>query len=430
MCGYICSTREVLRSNGVKNLLDKQDHRGKDGYGAIALYENGTSKHIKYMDVTPLVNWIDALKGNPYIFVHHRATSVGGTKLKLAHPLEEGESILMQNGTNRDPYMMVSNAESDSEALVMLSDIMEPEDLERYILKNVGVVIFRKEGTFYIHRDDTRPLHVHTSGLMCSEPIVEGKWRTIDEGMFPVVFKEGKLVGLDIFGDVDVTDVGNVSVCSFCKKRHYVPEGFTVCHSCVAEGIPQKKDYVRHDVTYNNDYYDEYDDEYGWGFQRGGYQRSNNRNLPEKIDDTNSDGHKVVYEIIPSVHLKNPKYTKMHGVPVLFGTSMYLVPGTTSDDASTFLVKQVLFDSNKVLDFKSGNIPLNLEEGKVVNLMDLAVYWNQEEKAYDLQKNTYYLEGSLLGDVDKDLLLYDNFMQGYIIPEAYEYTPETYLAWC
>lgn len=430
MCGYILGNRDTLRSNGVKNLLDKQKHRGVDGYGAIALYNNGESMHIKYMTVAPLVNWIDDLKGNPYIFVHHRATSVGGTKLKLAHPLEFNDSILMQNGTNRDPYQMVTMAESDSEALVMLLDSMTPVNLDKYILDNVGVLVFRKDNEFYLYKDASRPLNVHTSGLICSEPLVAGKWSAVNDGMYPIHVEDSKLVGLDLFVDTEISDIGSVGVCSFCKKRHYIPEGYTVCNSCVAEGVPQKEDYFQGRSTTPNNYmgYDEYDYYgYGWEWVNGEYVDPSATN----VVDVNQVELVEIWEIIATKPLMDsvPDVVK-RGIPIKLGNKYYLVPGTPQDACGLFMVKVVKFSPTLTLAYRRGFLPLSEETADPMSLDSLAVYWNTDELAYDLLRDVYYLDDTLLSDADKDILIYDDYMKGYAIPYEYEFDAETYLNWC
>ncbi len=426
MCGYITATKKVLKSHGIRNLLTKQKHRGVDGYGAIALYEDGTSLHNKYMATTPLINWVENLAGNPYVFIHHRAASVGGTILKLAHPLESNDTLLLQNGTNKNPYQMVTLAESDSEALVMLADIMEPEDFANYILTDVGVVIFRKNDKFYLFKDDTRPLVIADDGLMCSEPLVEGDWEAVANGLVPINYSHGQLLGIKTFGGANVTDVGTTEYCSNCKKKHYTPQGGTVCNTCVIEGVSQKKDLHRggysNSSRYNN--YD-YDDDYysEWEWRNGKYRR------PYTPSSSSASTITLLEIVATATTKKDFKYSRQIGVPLKLGNKMYLVSGEKGDDVATFLVKKVVIDKEETLPYKNGYIPLTNSIPKMIPLMAMSAYWDKNSKAYDLQDNVYYLEGELLGPEDKDLLIFDDYMGSYIIPYEYDYTPETYLNW-
>ena len=432
MCGYITGTKKVLKSHGIRNLLTKQKHRGVDGYGAIALYADGTSLHNKYMASTPLINWVEALKGDPYVFIHHRATSVGGTILKLAHPLESNDTILMQNGTNKNPYRMVTLAESDSEALAILADIMEPEDFTDYILVDVGVIIFRKNDKFYLFKDDTRPLVIADDGLMCSEPLVEGNWEAVANGLVSINFSHGQLLGIKTFGGATVLDVGTTEYCSNCKKKHYTPAGGTVCNACVIEGVAQKKDYYRGSTSGNNySIYDDddYDDEYyGWAWKSGKYRRR--EEAGNTLASSSDPSTVTVLELMPTTAPeKGCKYIKKMGVPIKLGKRMYLVSGEKEDNVGTFLVKEVFLDKGLTHPYKNGDIPLANAIPKKMQIMDMTAYWDVYNKVYDLQSNVYYLEGELLSDEDKDLLVFDDYMNSYIIPYDYNYTPETYANW-
>ena len=420
MCGYLAGPYKAIQKVGVRKLLTIQKHRGEDGYGAIALFLDGSSAHVKNMEAKPVIKWINKQKGDPYIIVHHRATSVGGTKLKLAHPLIKNSTILMQNGTNKAPYNLIDEAESDSEALAVLADMMPPEDLDFYFLDRTGVVIFRKNNKFYLHRDDARPLHEHSSGLMCSEPLITGEWREVLPGFYSTSNKEGKLDGLSYGDFVEVTDIDDVALCSSCKKRQIVPDGFKVCNACVVAGVPQQKEYVRPTRADIYDDYDDYDDYY------------NNWEGPRNSEIGFKDKKSMpVFRITPTkVVTGSHKYIEKSGIPIKLGDNYYLVEGTNQDIKIKFVVTEHQMSMEDIYYHKGGYLPLSNEAPKKVTLASLSAYWSGITKSYDLQNRVYYLTPDMLGEADIKILVFDGWLGQYIIPDDYDYLPETYLSWC
>lgn len=407
MCGYIGGTKKVLLKNDIEELLLTQIHRGIDGYGAIALYEDGSSEYLKDMKPEPIEEWVKELKGNPFVIIHHRATSVGGTNLKLAHPLEYGDIILMQNGTNKDPYMMVEKSESDSEALAILASIMEPDDFEKYILSNVGVVFFRKNGKLYLHKDSTRPLAQHTTGLIASEPLTDGEWREFKDGFYELSYSNGKLQGPEFKDFVDIDDIGLASKCSKCKKEHLVPFSGTICTTCILNGATQKKDSAS--LPYPN----------------------SSKHLPDVIDAyTVGDDSKVkVYEIVESDVKESGQFKVVRGYPMQIDGNYYLVPVDNPrmllGKTANFLTKEVFRDSSTVYEYWDGYVPYTTLSSQVVlSLADFLPYYNKEKGYYTLITDTYYAD-EYLEDEDKAYLVYDNNVGEFIIPLTYEYSPSS-----
>lgn len=422
MCGFIAGTKEVLTKHGVKYLLDTQDHRGTDGYGAICITEDGDITHVKSMMPITIVDAIDSLIGNPFIIIHHRATSVGKTKLSLAHPLEvpNSNTILMQNGTNKSPYTMVIPAESDSEALAMLADIMEPSTFAELILQEVGVIFWRKNDELFLFRDDSRPLLVNEEGLIASEPIVTGTWKAIDLGFYKIEYKEGKLTGLDTFGTVVVEDVGDVGYCNTCKKRHYIPTGYSVCHPCVADGTEQRKSSPRGNTllpstTYGApyDYYDEdYELDY-WDYI--GVKKGKTTSL--------TDADVIAFRVMSNSNpiYKDVTYEKMYGTPILVGSEIYLIPKSDNNSKSSigYMVEKVGLTFKDAAYYNGVWLPVGKKEA--LSNAALYKYWRDDVMAYDLQDEVYYLDPSLLDESDKAILVYNAGLSSYVIPNTYDY---------
>ena len=425
MCGYINGTREVLISHGVQNLLTKQKHRGVDGFGAIAIYEDGKSLHTKSMESLDVVNWIELLKGNPFIFIHHRATSVGGTKLKLAHPLEYNDTILMQNGTNKDPYNMVTLAESDSEALAMLADGMDPYEFDFYILMDVGVIVLRKDGEFYLHRDASRPLVEHTSGLLCSEPLIAGEWKMVKEDFYKISYANNKLEGLEYYKAVTVPLGDLAAWCSTCKARHLKPTGMNVCNICALRGLEQKKESPS---AYNHGYADDYyDDDYADAeleYLGGFYNRK------ASGANANVSATRAVYTLIPLGGPSTWDVLTIKGVPVKSGDSFYVVAGVTGDKTEDFKVVRTYVTLNRARWHRGGYIPKITEDPKELETEDFLAYWDEGAKAYDVINDIYYENSDILGVGDMDILVYDKYMDAYIVPYSYNYMPESYQKSC
>lgn len=422
MCGIICGTKKVLEASGIEGLLIQQKHRGdSEGYGAIAMYSKSSSKSFKSMRSAKVIEWIEELEGNPFIFIHHRATSVGGTNIKLAHPLKYNTTILIQNGTNKDPYYMVESSESDSEALAMLADSMSPTDFAKYILKAVGVVIYRKDEKFYLYKDGSRPLNQHKTGLLCSEPLVPGEWKKVKEGFYPVSLSKGKLEGLEYEATVSVEDIGKVKYCATCKKRHLIPIGFEVCNACVVSGKVQKKDYTRRNSG-NNHYADDYyEDEYAVNFPY---------NKKKQVGYNNSRTNKVFALVTPSIVTKKDTI-KMKGIPVSIDGGFYLVPGNSHYNVETYYVVALDYSVNASKYFRGGYVP-NGSGGFPIELSsyDFTPYWDDSERVYDLLHDIYYEVADELMEADREILVFDKYMGAFILPLDYNYIPSSYSMSC
>ncbi len=187
MCGYLLypskPSAELLTLH-----LERQKHRGEDGYGAIALTLTKKKKvrSTKHLKRPSFVKKHTLLPRGP-ILVHHRKASVGGIKPELVHPIpdETGQVLVMQNGTRRALADIFMEA-SDTKALAEIWDEVSDYALY-YILEGCGVVFAMDRGKLFFHRDSGRTLYKCTEGrvkgMYASEPVEEGMWALVDEYM-------------------------------------------------------------------------------------------------------------------------------------------------------------------------------------------------------------------------------------------------------
>ena len=408
MCGYIAGKKEtIVKCGGIVSLLTKQKHRGTDGYGVLAINEKGEGLYIKSMKQAKIVKWIAKFKGNPYFIVHHRATSVGGTKLKLAHPLIYEDVVLMQNGTKKDVFNMVPAAESDSEALAMLASTMEPEDFSMYMLEDTGVVFWVKNGNLYLNRDESRPLVVNEHGLISSEPLMIGTYREIKEGFYTLSFDDKEMLGIDLGEEVLIDDILSLKKCTKCKKMHRHGTSDKVCNTCLVAGAIPMKEYQSDDIWD----YDEYGNYYDWA----------NTNYSKNVEDTDE-----VYELVVT-GMQGVADKVVRGIPVKVGDKYYVVPGLHTDAKAAFNVVCTQYSDQDLYSFRGGNLPLS-DRGVpvVVPLEELFPYFVKDKGYYDLIDEVYYLDRSILTTEDEDTLVYDPAVRQYIIPYDYEFELEQY----
>jgi len=409
MCGYIAGPLKTLKEHGVKQLLQTQKHRGTDGYGLFEI-SNGKIGYYKTMSLNTFAKYVNKLRGNPYLIIHHRATSVGGTKLELAHPLvtPDKKVLLMQNGTKRPLATLMNIAESDSQALAYFAHSLSPQVFNDLILEDVGVVFFIKNRRIYLHRDTERPLLLNKdTGIISSEPVTTGNHTTIDIGFYQLEIEDNQLIGFDTFGEVVVEDMGKVAKCPNCNKSHYIPEGKVYCHVCVAEGKTQHKELPF------------YDDPYGWD-----YTHTHTHTYDPYIYDpygrvTNTQKPtfgNTVYKISGSQHATPEKTEVMVGTPVKINGEMYL---KKSESGLRFLVEPVDISVNKSRFIDNTWLP----KGTImhVNTDELFEYWREDIKAYDLMDEIYYMSPTDLDISDKNKLQYNIHMGAYAVPYEYDY---------
>jgi len=185
MCGYLIYPFKP-RKDLLSLHLERQKHRGEDGYGAIALKFPSPSavRSTKHLKKDEFLKKMQYMPTGPQI-IHHRKASIGGIKSELVHPLlsTDKKVMMMQNGTKRDLSSMFFEA-SDTKALAEYWNRVD-DDALYCLLDGTGVVIAIDEGRLWFHRDKGRTLYKCTEGYMegmyASEPIEEGMWALVDE---------------------------------------------------------------------------------------------------------------------------------------------------------------------------------------------------------------------------------------------------------
>lgn len=185
MCGYLLYPHKP-KADIIALHLERQKHRGTDGYGAISL--KPTSKgRIRTSKALLLKPFLDKTRFLPTggMLVHHRKASVGGVNEELVHPLTNDEKNvqLMQNGTKRSLSTMFMG-KSDSLSLAEMWN--EVSDLALYyLLHECGVVFCMDEDRLFFHRDSGRTLFKCVegafAGMYASEPVEVGMWALVDE---------------------------------------------------------------------------------------------------------------------------------------------------------------------------------------------------------------------------------------------------------
>ena len=182
MCGFLIYPEKPKRALLLKH-LNRQRHRGLDGFGAIAL-DDPSHRSCSGLYIKPFMNKFARLPRGGTI-IHHRKASVGGIKESLVHPLvsRDKKVKLMQNGTRRE---LASMFYEDSDSKALAENWGEVSDAALYcLLEGCGVILATDEGRVWFHKDDKRTLYKCTEGRMegmyASEPMDAGMWALIDE---------------------------------------------------------------------------------------------------------------------------------------------------------------------------------------------------------------------------------------------------------
>ena len=182
MCGFLIYPEKPRRAV-VMTHLNRQRHRGIDGFGAIAL-DTDNHRSCSGLFIKPFMNKFARLPRGGVI-IHHRKASVGGIKESLVHPLisRDGKVKLMQNGTRRELASLFYE-DSDSKALANMWNCVD-DDALYCMLEGCGVTFTTDEGRLWFHKDEKRTLYKCTEGRMegmfASEPMDAGLWALVDE---------------------------------------------------------------------------------------------------------------------------------------------------------------------------------------------------------------------------------------------------------
>jgi len=252
MCGIVAykDTTVCALIEHLKEAWTLMSHRGTDSYGALLFNDEGEIKILKALSDDSLLKKIKVQNDNEfkYIVAHNRAASIGDINLNLAHPIKKGNVIVIHNGTNANLLNIVTNAESDTEAIAKILNERNNDFVKNYIndwLDGSGVIIGydTEKHKWLFWKDKSRPLvKVKSTKDIYSEPFVIGEryniindTRTlIERKKFDHLFMKGKSFKID--------EILYPGYCLTCKRRMLV--------DCI-ETQPVKKKYKKH-ISNNN----------------------------------------------------------------------------------------------------------------------------------------------------------------------------------
>jgi len=181
MCGFL-AYEKTPSFETLDEHLTLNSHRGMDSFGLV----DSTGWWVKSLSFDVLEEDWGKVEG-PVLF-HHRLASVGGVTIDLAHPIEKGHALVLQNGTKKSLLRLAKGASSDTEALARyLSTVRSIRTVRRLmpiILDGAGVVFFRWKDRWFFHKDESRSLwateHDEFGIVLASEPVFEGAWFEVE----------------------------------------------------------------------------------------------------------------------------------------------------------------------------------------------------------------------------------------------------------
>lgn len=238
MCGIAVfknvNTNELCEE--LKESWTMMDHRGTDSFGLLMVKDNGVVKMLKALNNEDLLRKLKSTyKDDEFelIVAHNRKASIGSININLAHPIRIGNTIVIHNGTNSSIMDIVTDVESDTQAIASVIDDRNNYFVKRYIddwLLGSGVIIaydvITKKWLFW--KDKTRPLvQLISDNYYYSEPvklgqkyrIIENTKSLVEKKNFNNLFKKGKRFSVD--------DLLYPGYCNTCRRRmliNYVEE--------------------------------------------------------------------------------------------------------------------------------------------------------------------------------------------------------------
>jgi len=266
MCGIIGFVKNKNHERMLNDMLEIQEHRGTDSYGAVFYYGSGKEfKTIKELKKEKFLKKFHKIAKSNYKFViiHHRWASIGKVTKRLAHPITKKGVAIIHNGTKKPLYELYKDKlQSDTEVIAHLASLMGfKSQAFREMLDGVGVVFgFDKERAFF-HHDDKRSLFMYEDGsLISSEPVLTGNWQLI-EGKFNFGFKTWNYFIKKLKFAKKIVNIKNgeyliPEYCYECDVKHLHTEE-DACVVCKAKGRP-KKYYPSY--SYGSKYWESYYD--------------------------------------------------------------------------------------------------------------------------------------------------------------------------
>jgi len=236
MCGIVGSFGGIRK----KDLLfywDMLSHRGLDSYGVIVKTQDKIIAAKSLWDDKAIKNI--NLQVADWIIAHNRKSSIGGISIDLAHPISNKTTLVIHNGTNRNLYMSVKSAKSDTHAIALIFNKLKRKKDIFDFLNDIGVVwiIDENERRIYFHKDKSRTLYYCIErNLFASEPIDIGTWQMIDN--------QEMVLDLDKF-EIDFVknvklekkkvELKNIKIgfCSTCGQEKLMEEGVYKCPDCI-----------------------------------------------------------------------------------------------------------------------------------------------------------------------------------------------------
>lgn len=197
MCGIvgiIRKTRNGLNKTEIdmfKQLLFADQLRGTDGTGIFFNSVNTKTENIisfkssenasYLLNLPEFVKDIEPIlfKQSDFVVGHNRAASIGDKSLECTHPFQEGDIVLVHNGTLSNHTSLNASSKVDSHAIC---HNINKEGAESTIKKLTGsfalVWVNKKENTLNLCRNIQRPLHLIETDfnyIISSEKDL-GKW--------------------------------------------------------------------------------------------------------------------------------------------------------------------------------------------------------------------------------------------------------------
>jgi len=262
VCGIIGFVKNKNYEENLRGILQIQEHRGTDSYGAVFWYGNKGYKAIKELKKEKFLQKFDKIAKSNYKFVivHHRWASIGNVNLKLAHPITKKDVAIIHNGTKKSLYELYKNKlQSDTEVIAYLASVLGfKNQVFRELMDGTGVIFgFDKERVFF-HHDNKRSLFLNETGdLISSEPILKGNWQLI-QGQYNFGFKTWEYFVKKLKFAKNKVMINNgeylfPEYCHECGAQHLHTEE-EECVVCKALGRAKKYSPYYYGYNFNNNF--------------------------------------------------------------------------------------------------------------------------------------------------------------------------------
>ena len=244
MCGIIGFIDVKERREAIDTALNLLKHRGTDSYGYI-LERGATTETDKSLSKLSTLKSLNAKDKSDFILLHNRKTSVGGTTIPLAHPIQSKNKKVqvIHNGTKKPLFNTIDDAKSDTEAIAEIISLhFEASPLLSKLLEDCGVVFAKNQetGEVLFHTDGCRPLFISKNRqIIASEPVGLGEWFLIKPTIgiynsFLHFMKKVKVHSKSVTLGKD--DNVTTQLCDGCNKMHLETSKYGKCFECEVLG--------------------------------------------------------------------------------------------------------------------------------------------------------------------------------------------------